>query len=103
MKEQCTYDFLVGMNKGGVASLRGTVKDENGRPIAGATIESADKKYTATTNDKGRYNITSIEAGDYNFTVLKEGFIRLQRDTILKPAQSNTLDIVLKPVMQMVA
>ena len=103
MRQQFTYEFLVAMNKGGVASLRGYARDAKGLPIAGVTIESTTGKYTTTTDAKGRYDITRMEAGDYTFVIIKDGYIRLQQTVTVKPSQANNFNITMTPALQMVA
>ena len=58
----------------------GTVKDEAGQPIKGATITAenpgaAPDSFTATTDDKGRWAIIGMRAGQWAFTAQSPGFI----------------------------
>lgn len=62
----------VAGNQRGVAtstgSLSGTVRDDTGRPVSGASVVVADivsKAYSATSGADGRYEITAIPAGNY--------------------------------------
>ncbi|MCX7846880.1 MAG: carboxypeptidase-like regulatory domain-containing protein [bacterium] len=60
---------------GGV--LFGTVKDENGKPVAGATVRVYGKEISATTDSQGRFRIESKELLDgnmYSVTVSAEGY-----------------------------
>ncbi len=58
-------------------AVKGTVKDYDGKPLAGATVElvSTDtgKKYDLKTNSKGEYASLGIVGGTYHFTLLKDG------------------------------
>ncbi|MEW6732708.1 MAG: carboxypeptidase regulatory-like domain-containing protein [Acidobacteriota bacterium] len=57
--------------------LRGTVIDETGAYIVAATLELDDgngNKYTAQSNEQGRYQINGIVPGNYTLTVSAEGF-----------------------------
>ena len=56
--------------------LRGTVSDETGAVILGATviIEGQDQKYTLKTNEQGQYRKTGLKPGAYTLTVNAEGF-----------------------------
>src|SRR6185369_16566475 len=51
----------------------GTVKDEAGQPIKGATItadnpNASPSSFTATTDDKGRFSIIGLKSGQWTFT-----------------------------------
>jgi Flp pilus assembly protein TadD len=57
----------------------GTVKDETGQPIKGATItavnpEASPSSFTATTDDKGRFSIIGLKKGNWTFTAQAPGF-----------------------------
>ena len=57
----------------------GTVKDESGQPIKGATITAENpaaspSSFTATTDDKGRFSIIGLRTGQWTFTAQAPGF-----------------------------
>jgi Tfp pilus assembly protein PilF len=57
----------------------GTVKDESGQPIKGATItaenpNASPSSFTATTDDKGRFSIIGLRSGSWTFTAQAPGF-----------------------------
>ncbi len=57
----------------------GTVKDETGQPIKGATItaenpNASPSSFTATTDDKGRFSIIGLAKSQWAFTALAPGF-----------------------------
>jgi len=57
----------------------GTVKDETGQPVKGATItaenpEASPSSFTATTDDKGRFSIIGLKKGVWAFTAQAPGF-----------------------------
>jgi TolA-binding protein len=57
----------------------GTVKDEAGQPIKGATVtaenpNASPSSFTATTDDKGRFSIIGLRAGNWTFTAQAPGF-----------------------------
>ena len=58
-------------------TIKGFAKDENGKPIAGATVEMENTenghKMTLKTNDKGEYFSLGIEAGTYNVILVRDG------------------------------
>ncbi len=56
-------------------SIRGTVKDKGGKPVAGAVIraERTDAKgpaFTAKTDDKGHYALSHLPLGTYKVVAL---------------------------------
>jgi Flp pilus assembly protein TadD len=63
----------------GTQRITGKVLDEAGKPVAGAQVSAAKKGevkpdvFTATTNDKGEYNLNGLAAGDWVIEVKKEG------------------------------
>ncbi len=57
----------------------GTVKDEAGNPIKGATVtaenpSASPSSFTATTDDKGRFSIIGMRSGQWKFTAQAPGF-----------------------------
>jgi cytochrome c-type biogenesis protein CcmH/NrfG len=57
----------------------GTVKDEAGQPIKGATITAENpgaspSSFTATTDDKGRFSIIGLKSGSWTFSAQAPGF-----------------------------
>jgi len=72
----------------------GTVKDDAGQPIKGATItaenpSASPSSFTATTDDKGRFSIIGLRTGSWTFTAQAPGFApesgRLNVNTIGAP------------------
>jgi predicted Zn-dependent protease len=59
--------------------IGGTVKDDKGQPIKGATIlaenpQASPSSFTATTDDKGRYSIIGLRSGTWKITASAPGF-----------------------------
>ena len=58
-------------------SIRGTVKGQDGKPLAGATIQMYEptngRKYSTTTNGKGEYSLGTVYAGTYKMTLVVKG------------------------------
>jgi tetratricopeptide (TPR) repeat protein len=57
----------------------GTVKDEAGQPIKGATItaenpNASPSSFTATTDDKGRFSIIGLRNGQWTFSAQAPGY-----------------------------
>jgi hypothetical protein len=59
-------------------SLAGTVADQQGAVVAGATVtvrsEATGREFTATTADNGTFNVPSLPAGNYTVTITGQGF-----------------------------
>ncbi|MBN2102790.1 carboxypeptidase regulatory-like domain-containing protein [bacterium] len=57
--------------------IYGSIEDENGDPVAGATVFlyniSGNPIFSATTNDQGCYDISGLQNGDYYIQALKAG------------------------------
>jgi hypothetical protein len=82
-------------------SISGTVTDQTGAVLPGATItvkDSAGTAQTATTNDRGEYFFQHLPVGTYNITVSAPKFKDFHADGIaLTAAQSIPMDAVLEP------
>src|SRR5918997_3538614 len=57
----------------------GTIKDNNGQPIKGATVvaenpASSPSSFTATTDDRGRFSIIGLRSGNWKITASAPGF-----------------------------
>ncbi|MGN6803689.1 MAG: carboxypeptidase regulatory-like domain-containing protein [Ginsengibacter sp.] len=104
MKKQFTFSYLVAMHRGeGTASLRGTITDNFGMPVAGAVILSDDQKYTATTNSKGYYRINRIAAGAYTFTISCAGYDPIVQVITFEAAKASKGDFELTKALSKVA
>src|SRR5437870_11900216 len=80
----------------------GTVKDEAGNPIKGATVtaenpSASPSSFTAITDDKGRFSIIGMRAGQWTFTATMQGFApesgKLNVQTIGPPNPPMTLPL----------
>jgi tetratricopeptide (TPR) repeat protein len=60
-----------------MGSVKGVVKDAEGKPIVGVTVEwlgvETGRKYTLKTNAKGEYFSLGISPGKYKLTVSRDG------------------------------
>jgi hypothetical protein len=70
------------------AWLVGTVKDETGAPVTGASVKVTGPGFaqTATTGSDGKYNVTVNKTGNYQIVINKSGF-----DTITLNADVSVL------------
>ncbi len=60
--------------------VSGTVRDEDGRPLRGATViaEHADVapgSFTAISNEKGQFSMIGLRSGSWRFTASAPGFV----------------------------
>ena len=94
---------LTGTAAAQTGRVGGTVKDEMGQPIKGATITAEDpnaspSSFTATTDDRGRFSIIGLRTGEWSFTVQSPGFVpegtRMRVQTVGQP--NPPLEIKLK-------
>ena len=83
------------------AGIRGVVTDESGAAIPGATVTVTDVnrnvKFTATTDEVGRYVVTGLPPGRYSLTVEAAGFNRFTRTAFeLLVQQQATIDVQMR-------
>jgi predicted TPR repeat methyltransferase len=85
---------LAGTAAAQTGRVGGTVKDDAGQPIKGASItaenpSASPSSFTATTDDKGRFSIIGLRTGPWTFTAQAPGFApesgRLNVQTIGAP------------------
>jgi Tfp pilus assembly protein PilF len=85
---------LAGPSEAQTGRVGGTVKDEAGQPIKGATVtadnpNASPSSFTATTDDKGRFSIIGLRTGQWTFSAQAPGFApeagRLNVQTIGAP------------------
>lgn len=89
--------FVAAVASGAAAQtgrVGGTVKDDAGQPIKGATITAENpaaspSSFTATTDDKGRFSIIGLRTGGWTFTAQAPGYapesVRMNVQTIGAP------------------
>ncbi|HUQ90729.1 MAG TPA: carboxypeptidase regulatory-like domain-containing protein, partial [Bryobacteraceae bacterium] len=82
------------------ARLLGTVTDQSGAVIAGATVRAANLAtaidHTAKTDDSGEYSISSLPIGEYSVTFEAAGFKKASvRNLTLQVNQEARLDLQL--------
>ncbi len=76
-----------------VGSVRGTVKDQSGHPVKGATIaiesEALPTRFATTTDKKGRFVVLGLGTGDWIFSVEAPGFETVRARASLRALQRN--------------
>jgi hypothetical protein len=82
------------------ATIVGTVTDQSGAPIKGATVIATDTErgtaYSSTTNDSGSYNLARLPVGNYSVKVSASGF-----DTAVHPPFTLVLNQTARVDVQM--
>ena len=82
------------------ATITGTVTDQSGAAIVGATLTAKSvergQSYAATTNDAGIYRIAQLPVGNYDLKVEKQGF-----QTALHPSFTLSLNQVARVDVEM--
>jgi len=73
-----TGAFHYGWSQEVTASITGTISDQSGAAVQGATVtatsEDRGQSYTAVTNESGLYRIAQLPVGSYALKVEKAGF-----------------------------
>jgi hypothetical protein len=83
----------------GASLLQGTVSDERGALIIGASIALKDgsgHRYNTRTDRQGHYRIVDVSSGAYTLTVGASGFAEFTQPIELTSSQGTTHDITLK-------
>jgi hypothetical protein len=85
----------------------GSVKNQQGQPLKGATItgnnpEAAPPTRTATSDKKGRFSFLSLGKGDWTFTVDVPGYEPATTKLTVRLLGNNaSVDIVLHPIPEL--
>ncbi|MCM3903297.1 MAG: carboxypeptidase regulatory-like domain-containing protein [Pyrinomonadaceae bacterium] len=82
-------------------AINGTVRDEAGATVAGATVRVVNPKTNisrdTTSNDEGFYRVAALEPGTYNVVIEKQGFNKLEnREVMVQTSLETTFDPTLK-------
>ncbi|PYU74474.1 MAG: hypothetical protein DMG49_04590, partial [Acidobacteria bacterium] len=92
-------------SQGNNARILGTVTDQSGGVISGATISIIDKDRglarTLTTDDAGEYNTPQLLPGNYTVRVEANGFKKLERQNVeLGVGKEVQVDLTVQPGAQ---
>src|SRR5215467_522308 len=73
-----TGNFHYGWSQEVTASITGTISDQSGAAVPGATVTATSQErgltYVAVTNDIGLYRIAQLPVGSYTLKIEKTGF-----------------------------
>ena len=93
---------LPAYSQGSFGRILGTVTDQSGGVITGATVSIIDTERgitrTLTTDDAGAYNAPNLTAGNYTVRVEAKGFKRLERQAIaIETGKEVRIDLTVQP------
>jgi len=96
---------LPAFSQGNFGRILGTVTDQSGGVISGATVTVIDTERgvarTLTTDDAGIYNAPTLNPGAYTVRAESKGFKKLERqNVVLQVGQEIRIDLVLQPGVQ---
>jgi len=93
---------LPAFSQGSFGRILGTVTDQSGGVISGATVTVIDTERginrTLVTDDAGAYNAPNLTAGNYTVRVEAKGFKRLERQSItIEVGHEVRVDLIVQP------
>src|SRR6187431_3015272 len=85
----------------GTATLVGTVTDNTGAVVPGASVNIVNTEtqfvYQGTTNAEGAYYVPSLNPGTYRITIENQGFKRYVREGVqLRTSEQPRIDVQLE-------
>ncbi len=89
-------------SQGNTGRILGTVTDQSGGVVAGATVTVIDTERgvtrTLTTDDAGEYNAPNLIPGNYTVRAEAKGFKKLERqNVVLQVGQEVRVDLIVQP------
>lgn len=84
-------------------SVSGIVRDDNGRPIAGARVVLESAAHTTVqrlTDSTGRFHFPRVAIGQYLLTVSRKGLVSVSQPVTVKAGYFPSPQIVLSPLAQ---
>ena len=98
----CAF-FISGafaQSENGSASLEGTVRDQNGAVVQGATapVKNSETNLTrtVTTDSNGGFSVSVLPVGTYDVTTQAKGFAEVPVRLILRVGETTPVDIILQ-------
>ncbi|CAN5733131.1 N/A [soil metagenome] len=74
---------LTGAGYAAPGTIRGTISDESGQPVAGADVVVRGTTFGALTNAQGQYEIRNVPAGTYTVEAIQLGYGALSRSVVV--------------------
>ena len=96
---------MPAFSQGSFGRIIGTVTDQSGGVVAGATVTVIDTERgvsrTLTTDDAGIYNAPNLTAGNYTVRAEAKGFKKLERqNVVLEVGKEVRIDLTVQPGAQ---
>ena len=88
----------VGQDK--TAVVRGVVRDDEGRPVDGASVEVLGTRLLATTGDNGGFRLAAVPSGRYWIVVRRIGFAPIRMTTTVAAGRDREIAIDLERAPQ---
>jgi hypothetical protein len=93
---------LPAFSQGSFGRILGTVTDQSGGVVSGATVTVIDTERginrTLTTDDAGAYNAPNLTAGNYTVRVEAKGFKRIERQSVvIEVGHEVRIDLTVQP------
>jgi carboxypeptidase family protein len=94
---------LPGQRVSLTGSVAGTIRDQDGRPIAGVAVQLHARQtqgtpYSASSGGDGIYRLSNLPAGDYDVKAERDGFMGASAELSIRPAELQVLDFHLQAV-----
>ena len=81
----------------GAANLTGDVVTAgDGKPVAGATVQVAETRFSAKTDEKGHFSLPGIRTGAAQISIQAEGYLSQKMDVMLQTGQETPITISLE-------
>ncbi|WP_254522954.1 carboxypeptidase-like regulatory domain-containing protein [Natrinema caseinilyticum] len=77
-------------------SIQGTVTNESGEPIDGATVHLKNLRRSTEVRDDGTYEIPNLEPGDYTVIVSADGYKEAEKKVTIKDSDEEDVKMKLK-------
>jgi len=97
--ERITRDIALDLLPHG--DIAGTVTDQAGAPVAGATVGVGGTAFTATTAADGSYTITGVPAGTYSVSAGASGYQTARRQVTVVAGRTVRADHTLGPALRL--
>src|ERR1700731_3861066 len=96
---------LPAFSQGNTGRILGTVTDQSGGVVAGATVTVIDTERgvnrTLTSDDAGEYNAPNLTPGNYTVRAEAKGFKKLERqNVVLEVGKEVRIDLTVQPGQQ---
>src|SRR5690349_16446277 len=63
--------------------LKGTVKDEDGQPLIGATVQINELSKLTVTDEFGTFNFPKVPSGNYTITIRYLGYVEKSESVVV--------------------